>query len=137
MNDAPHNLKVTLCIFSGEVKHISCSCIAGKVGFGNHILALLMKICKFSLYECKTFHELENEEDMQPKQACTSSLQQWHRKGRGSSINSQPVMKVLVAKTYLEQTRSSVRDPGVRCTRYEARNNIRGKRQMKRNYWQP
>ena len=35
-NDVPQNLKVTLCIFSGEVKHASCSCIAGKVGFCNH-----------------------------------------------------------------------------------------------------
>ena len=87
-----------------------------------------MKICKFSLYECKTVHELENEEDMQPKQACTSSLQQWHRKGRGNSINPQPAMEVLVAKTYLEQTRSSARYPGVRCTLYEARNNIRGQK---------
>ena len=87
-----------------------------------------MKICKYSLYECKTVHELENEEDMQPKQACTSSLQQWHRKGRGNSINPQPAMEVLVIKTSLEQTRSSARDPGVRCTLYEARNNIRGQK---------
>jgi len=50
-NDAPHNLKVALCIFSGEVKHASCSWVAGKVGFCNHILALLMKIYKFSLSE--------------------------------------------------------------------------------------
>ena len=98
-NDAPHNLKVALCIFSGEVKHASCCCVAGKVGFCNHILALLMKICKFSLYECKIVHELENEEDMQPKQAYTYPLQQWHRKGRGSSINPRPAMEVLVAKT--------------------------------------
>lgn len=108
--------------------HASCSCVAGRVGFCNYILALLMKICKFSLYECKTVHELYNEEDMQPKQACTSSLQQWHRKGRGSSINPQPAMEVLVAKTYLEQTGSSAQDPGVRCTLYEARNNIRGQK---------
>ena len=100
--------------------------LLGSVGFCNHILALLMKICKFTLYECKTVHELENEEDMQPKQACTSSLQQWHRKGRGNSINPQPAMEVLVAKTYLEQTRSSARDLGV--TIYEARNNIRGQK---------
>ena len=63
-----------------------------------------------------------------PKQACTSSLQKWHRKGRVGSINPQPAMEVLVAKTYLEQTRSSARDPGVRCTLYEARNNIRGQK---------
>ncbi|KAJ7375863.1 hypothetical protein OS493_038393 [Desmophyllum pertusum] len=82
-NDAPHNLKVALCIVSGEVKHASCSCVAGTVGFCNHILALLMKICKFTLYECKNVNELDNEDDMQQKQACTSTLQQWHRKGRG------------------------------------------------------
>ena len=110
------------------MKHASCSFVAGKVGFSNHILTLLMKICKYSLYECKTVHELENEEDMQPKQACTSSLRQWHRKGRGNSINPQPAMEVLVIKTSLEQTRSSARDPGVRCTLYEARNNIRGQK---------
>ena len=124
-NDAPHNLKVALCILSGEVKHASCSCVAGTVGFCNHILALLMKMCKFTLYECKHVNELENEEDMQPKQACTSTLQQWHRKGRGDCITPQPVMEVLVTKTYLEQTRSSARDPGVRCLLHEARKNIR------------
>ena len=37
-------------------------------------------------------------------------------------------MEALVAKTYLEQTRSSARDPGVRCTLNEARNNIRGQK---------
>ena len=119
---------VTLLSQLSEVKHASCSFVAGKVGFCNHILALLMKICNFSLYECKTVHELENEEDMQPNQACTSSLQQWHRKGRGNSINPQPAMEVLVVKTSLEQTRSSARDPGFRCTLYEARNNIRGQK---------
>jgi len=115
-------------IFSGEVKHASCSCVAGKVGFCNHILALLMKICKFSLYECKTVHELENEEDMQPKQACTSSLQQWYRKGRGSSINPQPTWsrpvhqhKILVSEVHFMRQ-------GIISG---------GKRQMKRNYWQP
>ncbi|KAJ7391431.1 hypothetical protein OS493_018477 [Desmophyllum pertusum] len=122
-NDAPHNLKVALCIVSGEVKHASCSCVAGTVGFCNHILALLMKICKFTLYECKNVNELDNEDDMQQKQACTSTLQQWHRKGRGDSINPQPAMEVLVTKTYLEETRSSARDPGVRCLLYEARKN--------------
>ena len=52
-NDPPHNLKVALCIFSGEVKNASCSCVACQVGFCNHILALLLKLCKFSLYECQ------------------------------------------------------------------------------------
>lgn len=77
-NDPPHNLKVALCIVSGRVKHAYCTCVAGAVGFCNHVLALMMKVCKFTLYECKSVSDLENEDDMQPKQACTSMLQRWH-----------------------------------------------------------
>lgn len=129
-NDAPHNLKDTLCILSGEVKHASYSYVAVKVGSCNHVLTLLMKIYKFTLYECENINELDTEENMQPKQkqACTSTLQQWHQKGRGDSINPQPVMKMLVTKTYLDQSRSSTQDPGVSCSLYEARNNIRKQR---------
>ena len=29
-NDPPHNLKIALCILSGEVESASCSCVAGK-----------------------------------------------------------------------------------------------------------
>ena len=71
--------------------------------------------------------DLENENDMQPKRSCTSTLQQWHRKGRGDSINPQPVMEVLVTKTRLELDKpSSSRDSGVKCILYEARNNLKG-----------
>ena len=65
-----------------EVKYTSCLCVAGKVGFCYHILVLRMKICKFSLYECKSVDELDNEDDKQPKQSCTSTVQQWYRRGR-------------------------------------------------------
>ena len=123
-NDPPHNLKVALCLFTGEVKNASCSCVAGQVGFCNHILALLLKLCKFTLYECKSVADLDSEEDMQPKRTCTSSLQQWHRKGRGASINPEPVMEMLVTKTCLDKPSTS-RDPGVRCLLYEARKNMK------------
>ncbi|KAJ7394727.1 hypothetical protein OS493_000553 [Desmophyllum pertusum] len=80
-NDAPHNLKVALCIVSGEM---TCS-------------------------KNRPVHPLYN-----------SGI------GReGETINPQPAMEVLVTKTYLEETRSSARDPGVRCLLYEARKNIR------------
>ena len=75
-NDPPHNLKVALCIVSGKVKHAYCTCVAGAVGFCIHVLAFMMKVCNFTLYECKSVSDLENEDDMQPKQACTSMLQQ-------------------------------------------------------------
>lgn len=63
-NDVLYNLKVVLCILSGEVKYVICFCVVGKVGFCNYILVFLMKICKFLLYECKIVYEFENEEDM-------------------------------------------------------------------------
>ena len=50
-NDSPHNLKVALCIVSGKVKHAYSTCVAGAVGFCNHVLAFMMKVCKFTLYE--------------------------------------------------------------------------------------
>ena len=74
-NDPPHNLKVALDLVSGEVKNASCTCVAGQSRFCNHILALLMKICKLSLYGCKDVRELEEEDDMRPTKACTSTLQ--------------------------------------------------------------
>ena len=46
-NEAPHKLKVALCLVSGSVKYASCTCVAGSAGFCNHVLALMMKLCKF------------------------------------------------------------------------------------------
>ena len=64
---------------------------------------------------------------MQPKRSCTSTLQQWHRKGRGDCINPQPVMEVLVTKTSLKlDKQSSSRDSGLKCLLYEARNSLKG-----------
>ena len=126
-NHPPHNLKVAVWIFRVEVKNASCSCVACQVGFCNHFLALLLKLCKFSLYECESVTDLENEDNMQPKRICTSTLQQWHRKGRGDCINPQPVMEVLVTKTSLElDKQSSSRGSGLKCLLYEARNSLKG-----------
>ena len=75
-------------------------CLPGRVL--QQFLALLLKLCKFSLCECESVTDLENEDNMQPKRICTSTLQQWYRKGRGDCINPQPVMEVLVTKTSLE-----------------------------------
>ena len=62
-----------------------------------------------------------------PKRICTSTLQQWHRKGRGDCINPQPVMEVLVTKTSLELDKQlSSRGSGLKCLLYEARNSLKG-----------
>ena len=46
--EPPHKLQVALCLVSGVVKYALCTCVAGSVGFCNHVLAVMMKLCKFS-----------------------------------------------------------------------------------------
>ena len=116
---------MALDLISGEVKNASCTCVAGEVGFCNQILVLLMKICKLSLYGCKDVIELEEEDEMQPTKSCTSTLQLWHRKGRGDAIYPQPVMEISVKKTKLDDSPQSSKEPGLNCLLYEARNNLR------------
>ena len=57
-NEPPHQLKLALCIFKGDVLDSSCTCVAGKAGFCNHISALMFKICKYTLFEAKTTKDL-------------------------------------------------------------------------------
>ena len=81
-NDEPHVLRVALCILSGDVVQSTCSCVAGKTGYCNHSLALMLKMCKYSLFESTSTLDLHDDAD-NPTEACTSRLQTWHRKGRG------------------------------------------------------
>ena len=118
-NDPPHQLKLALCIVKGDVLHSSCTCVAGKVGFCNHISALMLKVCKFTLYEAKTTKDLQEENDENPLAACTSQLQKWNKKGGGENIVPQPVMEVVVKKTKLDEPSTS--RGGVKCLLYEAR----------------
>ena len=121
-NDPPHQLKLALCIFQGDVLDSSCTCVAGKVGFCNHISALMLKVCKFSLYKAKTTKDLRKEEDENPQMACTSQLMQWNKKGGGENIVPQPVMEVVVKKTKLDEpSPSRGNGGGVKCLLYEAR----------------
>ena len=103
-NDPPHQLKLALCIHEGDVLHSSRTCVAGKVGFCNHISALMLKVCKFSLYKARTTKDLRKEEDENP---CTSQLQQWNKKGGGEIIVPQPVMELVVKKTKLDEPSTS------------------------------
>ena len=80
--------------------------------------------------------DLENEDDMQPKRSYTSTLQQWHRKGRGDCINPQPVMEVLVTKISLELDKQpSSRDTGVKCLYMRPEIALRVSRHLNQNYW--
>ena len=80
--DEPHALRVALCIISGDVVQSTCSCVARKTGYCNHSLALMLKMCKYSLFESTSTHDLHDDAD-NPTKTCTSRLQTWHRKGRG------------------------------------------------------
>ena len=117
-HDAPHTIQVALCIISGQVMDATCTCAAGKVGYCNHTLALMLKICKYSLFESKTTEDLRDELDENPTLACTSKLQSWHKKGRGDSIHPQPVMDLVVSKIKPDDEKS---DKAVACQLYEAR----------------
>ena len=97
--DAPHSLRFTLCIVSGQIMYANCSCKAGNLGYCNHVLALIFKACKFSLYDSKKTDDLNQENDEHPNLACTSQLQRWYAKGRGENIHPQPLLEVTVSKT--------------------------------------
>ena len=105
-NDPPHSLKVALCIVKGDVLDSNCTCVAGKVGFCNHISALMLKICKFTLLEVKSTKDLCEEKDENPDLACTSQLQKWHKKRGGENIFPQPVMEVVVKQAQLDESSS-------------------------------
>ncbi|KAK2547039.1 hypothetical protein P5673_033198 [Acropora cervicornis] len=119
-SEAPHVLRFALCIVSGQVIQANCSCKAGKVGFCNHVLALMFKTCKFSLFDCKNTDDLCEDDDEQPNVACTSQLQKWHKKGRGDKITAEPIMEIAVSKTKLDEIKSG---EGVKCLLYDARCN--------------
>ena len=116
-HETPHTIQVALCIISGQVMAATCTCAAGKVGYCNHTLALMLKICKYSLFESKTTEDLKDEFDEHPAVACTSKLQSWHKRGRGDSIHPQPVMDLVVTKIKPDEEKS---DKAVVCQLYEA-----------------
>ena len=77
-----------------------------------------MKICKYSLFESKTTEDLNDELDENPSLACTSTLQTWHKRGRGDSIHPQPEMDFVVAKIKPDDEQSG---KAISCQLYEAR----------------
>ena len=51
-NESPHNLIIALCLISREVVYAYCgpSCAAGKSGFCNHALALMLKYIPYLIF---------------------------------------------------------------------------------------
>ena len=87
----------------------------------------MMQLCKYTLYECKDTRDLNEEDDLCPKAACTSSLQLWHKVGRSDKIQPKPVMQLVIKKTKVHDystSSNSKKLDGLKCLIYEARNNI-------------
>ena len=85
-----------LCFVLGQVVHAKCSCKTGQVGYCNHVLALMFKVCKFSVFDSKNTSDLCDGDDEQPDLAFTLQLQRWHKMGRGDKI-----CKDMIAISYL------------------------------------
>ena len=78
----------------------------------------MLKVCKYSLYNCQHVSELSaDDDDENPASSCTSSLQMWHQP-RVEGISSQPVMEVVINKTHTQAKKTGT---GVTCQLYEAR----------------
>ena len=77
----------------------------------------MMKICKYTLYNCKNVTELQHDADENRSTAYNSILQRWHQP-RVDGISSYPIMEVSASKTQLE---GECKSCGIMCHLYEAR----------------
>lgn len=84
----------------------------------------MLKLCKFTVFECKSTRDLCHETDQNPAIACTSELQKWHKKGGGSNIVPESIMNVVVNKTKLEDSENTTKRGGIKSLLYEARSNV-------------
>ena len=76
----------------------------------------MFKLCKFSLFKCSTTKDVSEEHNEHVPLACTSQLQQWHKKGGGANIAPQPEMEIKVNKVKDDDTRSK---SGLKCMKQE------------------
>ena len=54
-------------------------CVAVKSGFCKHFLAMMPKVCNFTLHNYKNVTELQHEAFEICSATCTSTLQRWHQ----------------------------------------------------------
>jgi len=78
----------------------------------------MMKVCKYSLYDCKDVRDLKDEDDENPTRACTSALETWHKSGL-HGIHCQPVMEVVISNPGNNVDKD--KKMGVTCLLTEAR----------------
>ena len=87
MKKEKRSAAVKLTTITSKVLDGSCSCPAGKSGYCNHVMALLLELADYSLSQFKSVPE---------EIACTSRLRQWGVPGE--TTQKAPVMETNVQK---------------------------------------
>ena len=87
MKKEKRSAAVKLTTITGKVLDGSCSYPAGKRGYCNHVMALLLELADYSLSQFKSVPE---------EIACTSKLRQWGVPGE--TTQKAPVMETNVQK---------------------------------------
>ena len=99
------NVYVALKNKTGKVDITHCYCPAGKSGYYNHIMALLIQLAEYSMSGIERIPDVI---------ACTSSARQWSIPGN-KEVRKGPVMTTAVRK--------EVSKLGINCTLYDPRLN--------------
>ena len=68
-----HELEVSLDVTSGNVREAHCTCRAGKSGYCNHVMSLLLELARYSLEDFDRIPE---------EAACTSMSRKWGIPGK-------------------------------------------------------
>ena len=90
MKKEKRSVAVKRSTISSKVLDGSCSCPAGKSGYCNHVMALLLELADYSLSQLNLFKFVPEEI------ACTSRLRQWGIPGE--SMQKAPVIETTVQK---------------------------------------
>ena len=90
MKNEYRQVKLNLCIETGNVIDAVCSCPAGLSGYCNHVMALLIELADYSLNQLNEVPE---------EIACTSKLRQWGIPSKHCNVK-EPVMNKTIYKQY-------------------------------------
>jgi hypothetical protein len=104
-SEAPHSVHVSLEL-NADVRSASCSCVAGELGYCNHVIGLLYYIEHTTRFGAKEFGK---------SRTCTELPCTWN-KSRTEGVRAEPVMMCNFSKPQYGSSAS-----GIKSTLYEAR----------------
>ena len=87
MKKEKRSMEVSIYKRTGKVANGKCSCPAGKSGYCNHVMALLLELAEYALNQLTTIPE---------EMSCTSRMRQWGVPGQVPYKS--PVMETTVQK---------------------------------------